>query len=314
MFYKKLTTEDFIEKAKAIHGDFYDYSETKYFGSLAKLNIICKTHGSFEQVASTHLNGSGCVKCAIANRTKKLTTFIKEANLKYKNKFSYKNFIYITSHTKGIIICNNMHTFKQSPSQHLQGTGCPKCNIQKRAKNDVKSTEYFIHKAKLRHGNTYNYDCSEYKDTETKIKIKCKKHGIFEQSPHNHYAGYGCPICKSSHGELLIQKFLEQESISYKNNYIIEKCKNKKPLPFDFAIFNENNLLFLIEYQGRQHYSASSFGSKTTSAEKILEDIKTRDKIKQKYCKQNHIPLLLIPYWKQSKIETLIISFIKGHK
>jgi hypothetical protein len=238
----KLTTEKYIEKAKASHNDTFDYSETVYFGSRDKLKVICKIHGLFEQFANNHLRGAGCPQCALVNRTKKLCTFIEEANLIYNGKFSYKNFVYNGAHKKGIIICKIHGIFKQIPAWHLQGFGCPKCNRNRRSKNDLKTTDHFIAKSKLRHGNTYEYDCSEYKGTDIKVKIKCKIHGIFEQYPTNHYFGYGCPICKSSHGEIAIQKFLEQKAIFYKNGYILPTCKYKKALPFDFAIFNGNKL------------------------------------------------------------------------
>lgn len=55
--------ETFIRKAKAIHGDFYDYSETKYLSRKTKVKIICPIHGSFFQEPSNHLSGKGCSGC-----------------------------------------------------------------------------------------------------------------------------------------------------------------------------------------------------------------------------------------------------------
>ena len=60
----KHTTEMFIEKAKIIHGDRYDYSKVEYNGNKIKVIIICKIHGEFEQTPSCHSNDKlGCFKC-----------------------------------------------------------------------------------------------------------------------------------------------------------------------------------------------------------------------------------------------------------
>ena len=61
---KRLTTQEFIEKAKQLHNDKYDYSKTVYSTSRDKVIIICPEHGEFEQKASSHLLGSGCPKCS----------------------------------------------------------------------------------------------------------------------------------------------------------------------------------------------------------------------------------------------------------
>ena len=59
----KLTTEKFIEKARAVHGDTYDYSKTQYVRSMEKVCITCPEHGDFWQVPTSHLRGVGCPKC-----------------------------------------------------------------------------------------------------------------------------------------------------------------------------------------------------------------------------------------------------------
>ena len=66
----KLTTEEFIAKAKAVHGDRYDYSKVEYVNSKTKLCIICPKHGDFWQLPSNHLRGHGCVKCRADFNTK----------------------------------------------------------------------------------------------------------------------------------------------------------------------------------------------------------------------------------------------------
>ena len=64
------TTEQFIEDAKKVHGDRYDYSKVDYYNKSTEVEIICPEHGSFFQVASIHLSGSSCPKCLLKNQTK----------------------------------------------------------------------------------------------------------------------------------------------------------------------------------------------------------------------------------------------------
>ena len=60
---KTLTTSNFVEKAKKVHGDIYDYSKTEYKGTYEYLTITCRKHGDFHQRANDHLNGHGCPIC-----------------------------------------------------------------------------------------------------------------------------------------------------------------------------------------------------------------------------------------------------------
>lgn len=67
MTYNQLTTEQFIERARKIHGDTYDYSGCNYTSMNNKVRIICKNHGIFEQNAGSHINPlikAGCPYCA----------------------------------------------------------------------------------------------------------------------------------------------------------------------------------------------------------------------------------------------------------
>jgi len=65
---RKLTTEEFIERAKKIHGDKYDYSEVNYINAKIKVEIICKIHGHFFKNPFDHLSGQGCPLCGELRR------------------------------------------------------------------------------------------------------------------------------------------------------------------------------------------------------------------------------------------------------
>jgi len=123
-----------------------------------------------------------------------------------------------------------------------------------------------------------------------KIKIICKKHGIFEQTPDNHInKKTGCPICNESKGEKEIRIILNNLNIKYIKQKTFNNCKNKRKLPFDFYLTDYN---LCIEFDGIQHFkSIEYFGG-----EKVLKETQKRDLIKNNYCKENNIKLLRIKY------------------
>ena len=236
---KKLTTDDFITKARAKHGDKYDYSKVEYIGNKIKIKIICPKHGEFEQTPIYHIKSVGCKYCGINNRNKnkKLTTidFIAKARLKHGDKYNYSPTKYTNGKTKVKIKCKVHGIFEQNASNHLCSSGCPKCatnNIKQSLKNTINE---FIIKANVKHCNKYDYSDSVYINNKTKIKIKCNIHGIFEQQPSNHLMGKGCPKCADKVRANKLSKkdkFIERAQKRHFNKYNYSKvkytgCKNK---------------------------------------------------------------------------------------
>jgi very-short-patch-repair endonuclease len=230
---KKLTTEEFIERAKKVHGSRYDYSKVNYINSTTKVCIICSEHGEFYNTPGNHI---------------------------------------------------------------FQKQGCSSCYGNKKA-----TTEEFIEKAKKVHGNKYDYSKVNYINNYTKVCIICPKHEEFNQKAYNHTRGDGCPICKTSKGELKIINILEKNNIKYLYQHKFKECKNKLPLPFDFYL-PEHNLL--IEYDGRQHFEQSGFSNDK------LKKTQKHDKIKNNFCKEKGINLLRIPFWKKEEIEDIVYATI----
>ena len=127
--------DEFIEKAKSIHGDKYDYSKTIYKNTDTKICVICHEkdvfgdeHGEFWVTPHAHIGSmkSGCPKCSGKYR-KTTEYFIKEANLIHDNFYDYTKVEYINALTKVTIICPIHGDFLQTPNDHLQGKGCPVC-------------------------------------------------------------------------------------------------------------------------------------------------------------------------------------------
>ena len=114
--------------------------------------------------------------------------------------------------------------------------------------------------------------------------------------------------CLTSSGEAKIEQLLQSNNIKYKKQYTFSDLLSEKnsPLKFDFGILNSNNsLLYLIEYDGIQHFKCRGTGWNT---EEHLEYTQQHDKMKEEYCKQKNIPLIRIPYTKFNnlKIEDLL--------
>jgi hypothetical protein len=107
---------------------------------------------------------------------------------------------------------------------------------------------------------------------------------------NGHITSCGC--ASQSSGERYILSILNEMNVRYQEQFIFPDCKNKYALRFDFAIFDNDKLLYLIEYDGEQHFRPIDFWG----GEEGFKQAKTRDEIKNQYCQSHHIPLLRIPY------------------
>ena len=197
----KMSTRDFIIKARNVHGNRYDYSKVNYVNSVTKVEITCKIHGGFWQSPNKHLIPRNCPKCAkVTQRRKK--TLTKEQVLKkfrevHGDKYDYPEFHYKKMRSSIDIICPIHGLFKQEVFAHSQGKGCRKCGIDKISdERRVYDTASFISHCRKIHYDKYDYSkVGEYKSSNTKITICCPIHGDFEQLCQSHYKGHGCPEC-----------------------------------------------------------------------------------------------------------------------
>ncbi len=117
--------------------------------------------------------------------------FITQANRIHGGEYDYSNTVYINNSTKISIICKTHGEFQQLPTNHLKGTKCKRCALEKRT-NTLTS---FIEAAKKVHHDSYDYSSVEYVNNYTDVSILCTIHGPFSQRPNNHLNGAGCPKC-----------------------------------------------------------------------------------------------------------------------
>ena len=282
------TTEEFIKKARAIHGEKYDYSKTNYIGARIKVCITCPIHGDFLQRPNGHLTGYGCCECGYESTRKKISgkgeTFIEKANAVYGGIYDYSLVEYTNNKTPVKIICKKHGIFLKSPDAHLNGQGCTRCSLDKKNTEKRLTNEEYISRAIKIHGNKYDYRKTNYAGYYKPVTIICKEHGEFTQLAYDHLHGKGCKKCKMSHLENKINQLLLLNGINFKYNYIPDFLKNgKSHRSLDFFI---SEIGVAIECQGKQHFSDSPFYKKTY-AEAYERDLK-----KYEDCKKNGVRIL----------------------
>ena len=315
---KTLSTEEFIEKAKKIHGSNYDYSKVLYVHNQKKVCIICPEHGEFWQTPSNHLQGHKCPKCAIDNIRKKQALkkwqFVEKANKIHCGKYDYSKVEYINNSTKVCIICPEHGEFWQTPHDHLSGYGCKKCGIENIKKSQRLTNNEFINRSIKVHKNKYDYSKVEYVNYETPVCIICPEHGEFWQTPHSHLNGVDCPYCaneiyaKEEKLYKIILNEIKDEVIRWKK---FKWLRYKLPMSIDIYLPSKK---IGIEYQGVEHFKPSLF----LGGDKNFEETYQRDKEKIKLCEKNGIKLFHFTFnkkdcknWNEYKVYTDINELIK---
>ena len=249
---KKYSTNIFIEKAREIHGDEYDYSKVKYIDSKTKVEIICPKHGSFWQKPYLHLRGQGCMGCFNEQRKnmfkKDFNDFIEQLNRIYGGKYDFTKYNYINYNTRESVTCDKHGIFYRSPYELLNKKECPLCMKEKRKQDRIiLEGKNFVKKANIIHKGKYDYSKVEYVDSKTKVEIICPKHGSFWQKPPYHLDGNGCQKCAfemfESSGELEIKNFISEVGLKAETN------KRSFIYPYELDIYIPEKKI-AIEYDG----------------------------------------------------------------
>lgn len=246
---KRLTTEEFIAKAKAVHGEKYDYSRSIFTSSHSKVIIGCRLHGYFEQIANNHLNGRGCQCCGSKTKSMKkmlgTQEFIRRSKSIHGDRYDYEITEYNGVNSAVRINCKIHGEFSQNAGDHLKGHGCQKCGKIALSLCQRSSVDYFIEKAMEVHGDKYDYSHVQYKHGKSKVAIICRKHGVFYQMPHAHLSGQGCPSCaktgfdpsKNAIVYFLFGDGIVKVGITNKIKQRLEQIKSSTP--FDFNLIHK---------------------------------------------------------------------------
>jgi hypothetical protein len=217
----------FIERAKAIHGDRYDYTNIIYINMSTHIIIICTIHDIECKIMPnhhiSHKNGA-CKLCRnqllSEQRLVSIDIIIQNAILKHGNLYNYSN-------TKRVgkkqmtIICSIHGEYIQRIADHVnKGSGCLKCRQDGARSNTIE----FIEKANKVHNNKFDYSQSVYIKAHSKITIICPKHGSFEQEPNRHLAGDDCNKCSVNGFSKFACKWLDE--IALERNIYIQHALN----------------------------------------------------------------------------------------
>lgn len=192
---KQDKTKSFIVKARAVHGDRYSYNRSLYTTSKKHLIVTCHKHGDFKVTPERHYSGVNCKLCSIEGARLTKEQFVERAVKKHGNTYSYELVKCIgNSRSKVDIVCAEHGKFTQTIGAHLAGSGCQSCARSKQGL-PKKTSKQFIKESIAVHGNTYDYSLVDYVGSKFDVKIVCKNHGLFLQTPCSHLAGRGCHDC-----------------------------------------------------------------------------------------------------------------------
>jgi len=223
----KKNTNDFIRKATGVHGNRYDYSKSIYTHSHNPLIIICKIHGEFTQIASYHLQGSGCKSCQYMDKEnnyrqfKDLTDLESFLKNKTNNKITISKIDKLTFTSKVTLCCETHGEFASSINSIVKSKFiCKPCGSLNVSETKRKTTEQFINKCKEVHGDLYDYSKTIYNQAHKRATFICQKHGEFQQYVGAHLNGSGCPRCRYRISKPS-QKWIE----SFNNKNIIQEYR-----------------------------------------------------------------------------------------
>ena len=273
---------------------------TEYVATNKKLVFTCEQCGEPYEVCFNHFKNSHqtrCKQCNIQNHINSTMNNVNDIEKYYKSRgltvldiSEYKN------NTSKLSVINNKG-YKGFVSYSSL-----------KASNNIKiidpSNPYTIYNMNKYIKNN-DLDCkllsTEYKNRDSKLSFSCSCGEEFETtwSSFVNNNKFRCRKCsnKISKYELMIKNYLDNNSIEYIMEYRFNDCRNKYPLPFDFAIIKNSKIYCIIECDGQQHYKPIQIGG--ASENKALEMYEERinnDNIKDLYCKEHNINLLRIAY------------------
>lgn len=281
--HKKEYEKKFIEQAKIIHNDFYDYSKVEYIKNSVNVHIICPIHGEFLQTPNNHLQGKGCQLCAIEKNgfSKRLSQ--EEAIEKAKKShigenYIYDRFIYNGRHSNCLITCPIHGDFSIEYGAFVDGEGCPICGRNKANMNRRNKSNDVLKLCKVNNPKGYGFDNFIYYGMDKKSLFTCKKHGDFLCTPAHFISGRGCPECKNSKMENELCQYFNDNGIKYIQQYVIEKDRRYR---YDFYMPYKN---LIIECQGEQHFYPVDFSHNNRGKDELFDIFdKQKDRDIKKY-------------------------------
>ena len=154
---------------------------------------------------------------------------------------------------KVVIVCSEHGDFEQTPSSHLNGSGCPQCGFISQIEKRRLPKEDFISRSIDVHGNRYDYSKVDYINNSTEVEIECSIHGVFHQQPKFHMNGSGCPKCS-----IIEQHEKQKKSI---DDFISDSIKVHGDL-YDYSMVeyvdSKSEVIIICKKHGEFHQSPNN--------------------------------------------------------
>lgn len=297
---------DNIRNYLSIHHPDLELLSDTYIDCKTKLEFVCKKHReegiqrkTFDDIINSH---QGCRYCGIEKRgeryqidTEIIIARCNELSLNYVGRYTRNQNTWVR------FTCNkHLEKGVQEISWYRLRTcakGCAYCTGR------YKTTEDFINEMIAINSNIEII--GEYTGSENPVDCRCKLCGhLWSPIGRSLKNGQGCPHCTMSKGEIMVKQFLESHKIIYETQKTFDDCIYEQKLKFDFYLSDYN---ILIEYDGEQHFKPVDFANKGIEwATNLFNKNLEKDAIKNKYCKDNNIRLIRIPYYEYNNIEFIL--------
>lgn len=224
---KRSNIEEFIEKARKVHGDKYDYSKVVYVNNRTPVCIICPIHGEFWQTPNTHLHGGGCPKCS-GNVNFTQEEYVEKCDKVHNGYYDNSEIIFKRTADYVTPICPIHGKFMIRADHYLHGHGCKQCNG-----GGTITNEEYKRRMVQKYGDLYDLSKTEYNGATNKVILICKIHGEFEAVATSILQGHsGCPECTKIRlretNRTPFEEVLEISNKVHNNKYIYHEDSYKK--------------------------------------------------------------------------------------
>ena len=289
--------QSFINKARLVHGNKYDYSQVDYVSNRKNVKIICPLHGVFEQTPTNHLSGKGCCVCA-NNQLSTAESFVKKAISVHGQKYDYSKVIYRGNRIPVTIICREHGAFSQKPYSHLSGSGCPECGRaeQMKHRDEVeihnKAVETFLDK----YGVTNPMDIVSVREKQLS-SVRSKEVNDKRNATKRKNNSFNMSLSEYRLGEMLKELFGAENVIS---NYVSDVY----PFRCDYYISSRDLYIELNAhwshgghwYTDKDAKTIEEWKSKSKFYKNSAETFAVRDVNKRMTAKENQLNYIV--FWK----------------
>ena len=282
-----------LEEAKQIfENEGYTLLNEEYIDSRQPLDTLCPCGHSWQTKMTNFQRGSRCEECKNKEKLEEIRQiFAKEG-------YTLITDTDLSSRELYEVVCPHGHTWKVTIGNFKTGRRCKYCKYEKAGSSQRLSYEYIKQEIEK---EGYKLLSTCYNNAHELLSIQCTEGHVFSIQWANWQQGYRCPICNEerSYGEKTIERYLVDNNILYEREKQFKDCKDKQVLPFDFYLPDYN---LCIEYDGEQHFKEVKwFGGKEGFEKRVKHD-----NMKNKYCEDNSINLLRIPYTEFENIENIL--------